>query len=111
MDRTTIGSGLCAVILTGQLGLSATSAAGQAYRAPRNAYGAPDLNGVWNNNALTRLQRPADLLPLVVRPADVAEAERKLTTSYSPPSTEANVGGTQSEWWDGAHLGRVGGEF
>jgi hypothetical protein len=71
----------------------------------------PDLNGVWNNNALTRLQRPAGLLPLVVQPSDVAAAERRLMSSYSPESTEANVGGTQSEWWDGAHLARIGGEF
>ena len=97
--------------LVGLLGLSAGGAHGQAYRASRNAYGAPDLNGVWNNNALTRLQRPAGLLPLVVRPADVAAAERKLMVSYSPASTAANVGCAESEWWDGAHLARIGGEF
>jgi hypothetical protein len=111
MDLKTIGSGLGVLALAGLLGLSAASAGAQDYRAPRNAYGAPDLNGVWNNNALTRLQRPAGLLPLVVQPVDVAEAERKLMIGYSPPSTAANVGGSESEWWDGAHLARVGGEF
>ncbi|WP_309607077.1 hypothetical protein [Phenylobacterium sp.] len=111
MDLKTIGRGMFVLSLTGLLGLSAAGAEGQSYRAPRNAYGAPDLNGLWNNNALTRLQRPAGLLPLVVRPADVAEAERKLMTSYSPPSTVANVGGSESEWWDGAHLARVDGEL
>jgi hypothetical protein len=111
MNLTTIGRALCVLSLASLLGLSAASAVGQGYRAPRNAYGAPDLNGVWNNNALTRLQRPVGLLPLVVRPADLAEAERKLMTSYSPASTAANVGGTESEWWDGAHLARVDGEL
>ncbi|HEY0437930.1 MAG TPA: hypothetical protein VGC92_14920, partial [Phenylobacterium sp.] len=81
------------------------------YRAPRTAYGAPDLNGVWSNNALTRLQRPAGLVPLVVPPAAEKEAERKLMASYAPEETAANVGGAQSEWWDGAHLARVDGEL
>jgi hypothetical protein len=111
MAMMTIGARLFTLALAGLVGLSATSAAGQSYRAPRNAYGAPDLNGVWNNNALTRLQRPAGVLPLVVRPADVAAAEHKLMGSYSPPATVANVGGTDSEWWDGAHLARVDGQF
>lgn len=111
MDPKSIVRAVCALLVAGPIGLSPAGAAGQGYRAPRNAYGAPDLNGVWNNNALTRLQRPAGLLPLVVQPADVAAAERKLMTSYSPPSTEANVGGSQSEWWDAAHLAQIGGEF
>jgi hypothetical protein len=111
MDLKLFGCALCVVFLANLPGRSAAAAEGQAYRAPRNAYGAPDLNGVWNNNALTRLQRPAGLLPLVVRAAEVAEAERKLMTGYSPASTAANVGGTESEWWDGAHLARIGGEF
>jgi hypothetical protein len=111
MDPKLIGRALCVLSLVGLFGLSGASAAGQTYRTPRNAYGAPDLNGVWNNNALTRLQRPAGILPLAVRAPDVAAAERKLMTSYSPPSTAANVGGTDSEWWDGARLARIGGEF
>lgn len=87
------------------------SAAGQAYRPPRNAYGAPDLNGVWNNNSLTRLQRPAGVTPLVVGRSEVAEAERKLMASYAPAATLANLGGVESEWWDGAHLAQVKGEY
>lgn len=90
---------------------AAGGAVAQAYHAPRNAYGAPDLNGVWNNNALTRLQRPAGLLPLVVQPKEVVEAERKLMASYSPAATVANLGGVETEWWDGAHLAQVNGEF
>lgn len=110
MDLKSVGSALCVLSVASLLSVSAATAEGQAYRAPRNAYGAPDLGGGWNNNALTRLQRPAGLLPLVVAPADVPEAERKLMTSYSPPGTAANVAGTQSEWWDDAHLARVDGE-
>lgn len=102
-------AGVCA--FAGLLTMLGTAAIAQGYRAPRNAYGDPDLGGTWNNNALTRLQRPAGLLPLVVAPADVRDAERRLMTSYSPASTVANVGGSESEWWDDAHLARVDGQF
>ena len=30
-----------------------------AYTAARNAFGQPDFEGVWTNNSLTPLQRPA----------------------------------------------------
>jgi hypothetical protein len=93
------------------LSLAAAYASAATYRAPRDAYGAPDLGGVWTNNSLTRLQRPAGIAPLVVKSADLADVERKLMATYSPKSTEANVGGTEAEWWDGAHLGRVDGEL
>src|SRR2546430_12979344 len=36
---------------------------------------------------------------------------RKLMTGYSPASTAANVGGSESEGGDGAHLAQVGGQF
>jgi hypothetical protein len=111
MDLKALARRVCAVSFAGLFALSAPVAAAQGYHAPRNAYGAPDLDGVWNNNSLTRLQRPAGLLPLVVRPAEVPDTERKLMTSYSPASTVANVGGVESEWWDGAHLAQVDGQF
>jgi len=88
-----------------------TAVAGEPYRAPRNAYGAPDLGGVWTNNFLTRLQRPRGVVPLVVAPAEAPGAERKLMGSYKPDASTENVGGTASEWWDDAHLARVGGQL
>ena len=103
--------GRVALVLAGALSLAAAGAAAGPYRAPRNVYGAPDLDGVWNNNSLTRLQRPVGVVPLVVKPAEQAQAERKLRTSYSPAATTANVGGTDSEWWDDAHLASVDGEL
>lgn len=100
-----------ALALGAALSLAAADAGAGPYRAPRNAYGAPDLGGTWNNNSLTRLQRPAGVVPLVVKPGDRADAERKLMMSYSPPATTANVGGMDSEWWDGAQLGIVDGQL
>jgi len=110
MDAKTIGARWLGFAVVVALGLPAAGAA-RPFRAPCDAYGAPDLNGVWNNNALTRLQRAPGLLPLVVQPAEAAAAERKLMAGYAPEGTAANVGGTQSEWWDGAHLARVDGEL
>lgn len=111
MDLGPFGKRLFAVAATTLFALSGTMAFAQTYHVPRNAYGAPDLGGTWNNNALTRLQRPPGLLPLVVAPADVRDAERRLMTSYQPVATVANVGGAESEWWDVAHLAQVDGQF
>ena len=46
------------------LGLIASAQAPQpkasgSYSAPRNAFGQPDLEGVWSNDSITPLQRPA----------------------------------------------------
>ena len=111
MNRTTILRALGPLPVICLLLLASAQAAPKPYRAPRDVFGAPDLNGLWNNNALTRLQRPAGLLPLSIPAADVKQAERKLMTSYQPASTAANVGGSESEWWDGAHLAQVDGEY
>ena len=40
---------------------AALPAAAQAPEAPRTAWGAPDLQGVWDFRSLTPMQRPADL--------------------------------------------------
>src|ERR1700710_603244 len=37
---------------------AAHAAPAGAYKAPRTVYGAPDLQGLWTNTALTFLQRP-----------------------------------------------------
>jgi hypothetical protein len=107
MDRTIFR----ALAVAAALGMAVTSATARPYRAPRTVYGAPDLSGVWNNNSLTRLQRPAGLVPLVVTPAEAPAAEHKLMASYEPEATTLNVGGSQAEWWDEAHLGRVDGQI
>jgi hypothetical protein len=41
--------------------LAVASAAAQGPRAPRTAWGDPDLQGFWSNATLTPLQRPAEL--------------------------------------------------
>src|SRR3982750_4256401 len=55
---------LLIAIGTASLGVSSRAQAPQTqgksapYKAPRNAFGQPDLEGTWTNNSLTPLQRP-----------------------------------------------------
>jgi hypothetical protein len=56
---------LTSFVVVGCLTLAASAQGPQrgratgAYTAPRNAFGQPDFEGVWTNNSLTPLQRPA----------------------------------------------------
>jgi hypothetical protein len=88
-------------------GLPARSA--DAYRAPRTAYGQPDLQGTWTNASLTSLERP-DRFPTVVVPEAQARAYEK-----DPPRAPAipgdDVGQDDTEWWEmGAGLARIRGQ-
>ena len=57
--------------------LTATAAAAQPYRAPRTPSGAPDLQGTWDNDSMTRLQRPKGFAALVATPYEAAAFEAK----------------------------------
>lgn len=51
-------------------------AAAATYKAPRNAFGQPDLGGTWSNETLTGMVRPARYgNRLVATPEEVADAE------------------------------------
>ncbi len=57
--------------------MTATGAAAQTYRAPRTVHGAPDLQGTWDNDSMTRLQRPKGFASLVATPYEAAAYEAK----------------------------------
>jgi hypothetical protein len=57
---TAVGS-LSTVPVTGQSALAAASANEAAYAAPRTPDGQPDLQGFWNNQTYTPLERPDDV--------------------------------------------------
>ena len=107
-----------------------------AYNAPRTAWGAPDLMGIWSNASLTPLTRPATLKDQkVLTDAQVAELEGNAqieieegnaatdpnapadfvakTTVQRPEFAAAggDVGGYNRGWLDpGNHVMRVNGE-
>jgi hypothetical protein len=99
-----IGAGLGAALVA----LTAADALAAGYRAPRTATGAPDLQGTWTNLSLTRLERPADLNDLVLKDAEAPAIERRIIDKIAHPVGD-EVGGHDSEWWDGAHLARIDG--
>lgn len=63
--------------------LVGTAASGQTYRAPRTAFGAPDLQGVWDNDSMTRLQRPKRFAALVATPYEAAKYEAERYGKYA----------------------------
>jgi len=65
------------------LGLLAAGAAqARAYKPPRTADGAPDLQGVWDNDSMTLLQRPKGFKALAATPEEAAAHEAKRYQLY-----------------------------
>ena len=114
-----------------------TKASAAAYKAPRNAFGQPDLSGFWSNATLTPMMRPGALAGKSVYTDDevkkleaqvVAEVDEgnedtdpdapaeapKVTSPNTRPEFAAaggDVGGYNRGWLDpGSHVMRVGGE-
>jgi hypothetical protein len=91
--------------------LAASSALAGGYRAPRDAYGHPDLGGIWTSTSLTELERPASLKALTITDAEAAAFEQRRTKEFA--SVEDGVGGRASEldfWAPAAKLARIDGK-
>lgn len=100
----------------------ATSAIAADYKAPRNPFGQPDLEGVWTNASLTSLERGPMFKTLTIpedqaRRAETArarmmEAAAKPTDPNAPaPKAGEDPGGYNAFWTDpGTRMGRIGGE-
>jgi len=81
----------------------------EAYRAPRTASGHPDLQGIWTNASLTRIERPDGFETVVASPEEARAFEAGHNGSAAIPGDD--TGQAESEWWDlGGKLSRVGGE-
>ncbi|HEY8618391.1 hypothetical protein [Phenylobacterium sp.] len=100
----------------------ATGASAQAYKAPRNAFGQPDLQGVWTNAAITGLERPANFKTLTIPEAEAkafearraamrAAQDRPSDPNAGAPPVANDPGGYNAAWTDpGTALGRIAGE-
>ena len=83
--------------------------AAEAYRAPRTASGQPDLQGLWTNASLTRIERPDGFETVVVPPEKARAFEAGHNGLVTIPDDD--TGQSESEWWElGGHLSRVGGQ-
>jgi hypothetical protein len=92
---------------------SRPSASG-SYKAPRTAWGHPDLQGLWNNGTTTPLERPADLADRefltdeewAIRAKDAAT---RAAADRRPENDDADLAlAYNNEWWDrGAPLKRT----
>jgi hypothetical protein len=117
----TIGAMLCASPLLASAQPAKPSAA--AYKAPRNVFGQPDLEGSWTNATITSQTRPAQygaravLTPQEVKQleglaAQTVEAGNQNTDPNAPPPSQGvDPGGYNRGWLDpGSRVMRVGGE-
>ena len=89
----------------------AASADRASYRAPRTAYGAPDLQGIWSNASLTSLERPRQAASLIVSAAEAVTLERQLIEDREKFSSGIAVGQYEAEWLEDVdYLARMGGQ-
>ena len=102
--------------------LTVGSAHAQAYKAPRNAFGQPDFEGVWTNASLTSLERPQQFKTATIPEAQAVAVEsgrakmmaaqnRPTDPNDGAPPKADDPGGYNAVWIDpGTRLGRIGGE-
>ena len=103
--------------------LVAASAQAQAYKPPRTSFGQPDLQGIWTNVSMTKLQRPAAFKDLVASPGEAAAFEKRkgedFDSARAPVAADApalphddTIGQDATEWSDRpAGLARIGGQI
>jgi hypothetical protein len=109
------------VVIAAALSLAGAACA-QAYKAPRNAFGQPDLSGVWTNASLTNLVRPASFKGLTIteeqakaieqaRARGVAAQSRPTDPKAGAPASGQDPGGYNAFWTDpGVAMGRIAGQ-
>jgi hypothetical protein len=110
---------LLLALLVASIGLS-TAQSAEDYTVPRTEWGQPDLQGIWNFNSSTPMQRPERfgtqefLTPEEVEQdrtrqaaarvaADVAEA--KLNLNPQAPPVGQSTGGYNNFWYETASIG------
>ena len=81
-------------------GLAPGQPAGEPATAPRTAWGAPDLQGVWDFRTVTPLQRPADLAGRATLTAEeAAEVEQRAAAQRVDSAPQQGDPGTYNQFW------------
>jgi len=92
---------------------SAAACAERAYHAPRNAFGQPNLSGVWSNATFTRLERPLYVPRVVLTPEEAAKGEARMRADAPlPDGVDVGQGDSERATFDtGDGYARVRGEI
>jgi len=101
------GLGLLGLMVLAQFSLAPRADAAD-YRAPRTPWGAPDLQGMWTNFALTRLERAPGVPAKIAKGADLSAIERTVYDTILPSDP---LGSRESEIWPPSHLAVIDGEM
>jgi len=97
-----------AALAVGLVVVSADAAPPHAYRAPRTAYGQPDLQGYWTNGSLTRLERDVGE-PLTFATEAEAQAYARRSSQAWSRGEAAGLGQGVSEWHQDFGPARIAG--
>jgi hypothetical protein len=83
-----------------------TRATTREWKAPRTAWGHPDLQGYWTNTTTTPLERPADVKEAVLTGDDLKkrDAEVAARVSFDRPSRQGDPGAYNEFWMERGRL-------
>ncbi len=124
---TASSSGRCfSLLLSTCLGIGLSNAQTPDFETPRTSWGVPDLQGMWTNNTITPLSRPAEFGDKLVLSPEEALALEQQVADYtaeqdqpSDPNRQAPSKGrieladSYNNFWfdDGTRVARYNGEF
>ena len=110
MSQRRLGVAMRVVARVAAVSLASVPVYGQAQTSPRTPWGDPDLQGIWNNNTLTPLERPDSLADTeFLTPEAAAAIERQAVARVDrenapsevrtdPLPAGGNVGAYNSYW-------------
>jgi hypothetical protein len=118
-----LGAAICVTPIVAIAQQTAKAPGAKTFKAPRNAFGQPDLGGQWTNATITPVARPAQygerriLTEEEVKrlegasAANVEAGNRSTDPNAAAPEAGGNVGGYNRGWLDpGTQVMRVNGE-
>jgi hypothetical protein len=106
MTSAKILAAFCAGLALGP-GVAAAAAAPHAYHAPRTVHGQPDLQGIWTNVTVTRLERRPGAALTVPPEREAAEERAQIESFMHPPGDIIDARAT--EWQPLYRAARIGG--